>query len=67
MNPLAQYLASAPRGTASELARKLRVSRQIITDYKVGRTEPTISAAREIEAATDGAVPFAAWGQVAAE
>ena len=61
MEKLNDYLKGR---TARDLARDVGVSEAHMSDLRHGKRTPSLSLARRIKQATDGAVDYDAWGFV---
>jgi len=61
MEKLNDYLKGR---TARDLARDVGVSEAHMSDLRHGKRTPSLSLARRIKHATDGAVDYDAWGFV---
>ena len=59
MEKLNDYLKGR---TARDLARDVGVSEAHMSDLRHGKRTPSLSLARRINQATDGAVDYDAWG-----
>jgi transcriptional regulator with XRE-family HTH domain len=59
MEKLNDYLKGR---TARDLARDVGVSEAHMSDLRHGKRTPSLSLARRIKQATDGAVDYDAWG-----
>ena len=62
INPIRAWTLRAPQtNTVSRLARLTKVDRARLSRYMNGRVKPSRDTKEKIEAATDGAIPAAAW------